>query len=374
MARRKGFLINAAVLVLIIPLLLLMAVYESTSTSIIHAQSKGVLLSRDRFAVSVVQQDLKNALYLSMKRAYLTLTDYVVAHGPLTNENASYALKSLIIDGKLNGQYQPSMENVTIEQWFNNFIHYISSLGMSVAPNNFEEVRSHLQITVAPLDSFHVAVKARLVNITIKDSSGGIVYSGNIPESGYVYAVVSVTGFEDPLIPSYMNGIYTRIVTPCVIPYPSQAYGYYNIKNVSDLVLGECYVGVNTTVTYNGTIVYYPTILNRFEEVNYATYVSRVQKYTLLAEEIQKALGMNKTLPVGLITFLVPSNTVDPALVGALTSLNLLTRKNYDSVGFYFLNCELQGGQYCLKASEVSLEYPAFRLDNTTKLLLFNKG
>ncbi|WP_297556515.1 hypothetical protein [Thermococcus sp.] len=370
--KRNGFLINVAVIVILIPLLLLVAVYEGVSSSIVNAQSQNLLLSRDTFAISTVKKDFQNALDLSLKRAYLSLTDYVITNGFLTSTNASYAMKTLMLDGTLNGIPQSEMENVTLKAWFNNLVSYLSSLGLTISPSNFSAFKSHLNLTIAPLDSFHIVAIAKINNITIRDSSGRVMFSGSIPSRGFIYATVSITGFEDPLLPASLNGIYTRVINPCEIPYPGNLYGYYDIDNVTNLVYGWCYLGVNSTGHYGAQTVYYPTILNRFERVPYATYVARQQAYTDMAFRVQRELGINSSLPVGIITFLVPSESTDPALVGALTSLHISLPPDYDSVAFYFLNCVAMGGSYCVPGETVTQEYPAFHLDNVTKILVFN--
>jgi len=370
--RRRGFLINTAVIIILIPLILLAAVYEGVASGITSAQSQNILLSRDTFAISTIKKDFQNALDLSLKRAYLTLTDYVIENGLLISENASYALKTLILTGTLGGVPQKDMANVTLKVWFDNLVNYLSSQGLRIYPSNFSVFESHLQLTVAPLDSFHIVAIAKITNVTIRDSSGRVMFSGDIPESGMVYSIVSATGFEDPLLPASLNGLYTRVIQPCAIPYPGDTYGYYNINNVTSLVFGWCYIGVNATGQYGTQTVYYPTILNRFERVPYATYVTRQQAYVTMAIRIQRELGINSTLPVGLITFLVPSDATDPALVGAFTSLRISLPSDYNSIAFYLLNCVYEGGSYCVPGETVNSEYPAFHLDNVTKVLVFN--
>ena len=377
---RRGFIINAAVLVLVIPLLLLAAIYENVSGGIMKAQSQNVLLSRDAFAVSTVQQDLQNAVDLSLRRAYLTLTDYVISNGLLTNENASYALATLMLTGTINGVPQREMENVTLKNWFKNFLWYLNSLGLSMSPSTFDEFRTHIDILVAPLDSFHIVVRVKIKNVTIVDNSGAIKYHGDIPSSGYVYSIISVVGFEDPLLPSRLNGLYTRVIEPCSIPYPGPVYGYYNQSNVSELVLNWCYVGVNATAEYQGHVVYYPTILNRFESVPYATFVERQKSYVALAKEIQQELGIKDPFPVGIVTFLTPSPNIDPRLLGAIQGAGLTFSpgysNEYDSVSYFYLNCayfkDPVGQGYCITGEEVSAEYPSLHLDNVTQILLFN--
>ncbi len=364
--KRKGFLINATVLLLLIPLILLAVTYEDVSSYITYSQSQGVLLTKSSFTVVSVQNDLQNVVDMSLRRAYLTLTEYVIHNGLLTDQNASAALKSLVLNGTIKGVPQASMTNITLDNWFVNLAEYLRSQGMEIEPSNVSEFEKHVQITVAPLTSFEIVGRVRLVNVTISDLSGTVIYSGDIPASGYVYSVVSVVGFEDPLLPASLNGLYTRVIHSCSIPYPGPLYGYYNTSNVTELTLGWCYLGVNATASYGSQTVYYPTVLNRFEDLPYDRYVLRQKRYVEMAEELQGELGIEE--PIGLITFLVPGS--DPTLLGALTSLNLGAAN--DSVAFYFLNCVRGKGEFCLEGTTVNDEYPSFKLDNVTKILVFN--
>ena len=364
--KRRGFLINATVLLLLIPLILLAVTYEGVSSYITHSQSQSVLLTKSSFTVVSIQNDLQNVVDMSLRRAYLTLTEHVIHNGPLVDQNASAVLRALVLNGRIGGIPQASMANITLDNWFINLVKYLRSQGMEIEPSNVSEFEKHVQITIAPLTSFEIVGKVRLVNVTINDLSGTVIYSGDIPSSGYLYSVVSVVGFEDPLLPASLNGLYTRVIQPCSIPYPGPIYGYYNTSNVTELALGWCYLGVNATATYGSRTVYYPTILDRFENLPYYQYVLRQQSYVKIAKKLQGELGIHE--PVGIITFLVPGN--DPALLGALISLNLGATN--DSVAFYFINCVHGETDFCLDGTTVNREYPSFKLDNVTKILVFN--
>jgi len=365
---RRGYLINVTVLLLIVPLILLAATYQQASSYIIKAQSQRILLERQYFSVNDIQDDLQNIVGLSFKRAYLTLTDYVINTSFVNN--ASLALKDLIVYGTLNGVPQKSMANITLKRWFENIEGYLNSVGLKIEPSNPNEfVNHHLEVTVGPLDSFHVAVRVKIINVTIVDSSGAVRYSGDIPEgkNNYIFSVVSVVGFEDPFIVRELNGLYTRIITPCKIPFPGETYGYYNISNrddVDDLVLNWCYVGINDNSSAG---MYYPTILDRFEgNLNHHRY------YVALAKEFQKELGFTQSLPVDLETFIVPDSTIDPTLIGALTSMGVSVPSNYTSVSYYFLKCVVnRDSNLCKTPVWQSTDYPAFKLDASTKKLIF---
>jgi hypothetical protein len=96
---RRGYLLNATVLLLAIPLLLLAATYQQASSYIITAQSQRTLVERQYFSVNGIQDDLQNIVELSFKRAYLTLTEYVINNDFV--DNASRELKSLMVEGTI---------------------------------------------------------------------------------------------------------------------------------------------------------------------------------------------------------------------------------------------------------------------------------
>jgi len=365
---RRGYLLNVTALLLIIPLLLLAATYQQTSSYIIKSQSQRTLLERQYFSINDLQSDLQNTVELSFKRAYLTLTEYVITNNFVNN--ASLALKDLMVYGTLNGVPQKSMGNITLQHWFESRVNYLNSIGLRLEPSNPDElVNHHLDITIGPLDSFHVMVQVKILNITVVDSSGTVRYSGDIPneKNKYIYSTVSVVGFEDPFIVRELNGLYTRIITPCKIPFPGNTYGYYNASNqndIDDLVLNWCYIGLQDDPSKG---MYYPTILDRFEgSLNHHSY------YIELAREFQRELGFPQPLPVGLETFLVPDSSIDPTFTGALASIGASVPSNYTSVSYYFLKCIIDGDStLCKNSVWQSSEYPAFQLDASTKELVF---
>ncbi|ANF22687.1 hypothetical protein [Thermococcus piezophilus] len=366
---RRGYLLNVTALLLVIPLLLLVATYQQASSYIIASQSQRTLVERQYFGINNIQYDLQNIVELSFKRAYLTLTEYVINYDFV--DNASLELKNLMVYGTLKGMPQKNMDNLTLRDWFKNTVSYLNSIGFNVEPSDPDEfVRDHLEVTVGPLDSFHVAVRVKIKNITITESSGVVRYSGDIPPGNdkYLYSVVSIVGFEDPFIVRMLNGLYTRVITPCKIPFPGEVYGYYNISSqddVDELVLNWCYLGLQDNESAG---MYYPTILERFEgkiDMNQHEY------YLSLAKKFQEHLGFTRNFPVGIVTFLVPDPNVDPALLGALTSVGSFVPDNYTSVSYYFLRCAIDG-EDCREG--VSIRYDAFKLDTITKSLVFGNG
>jgi hypothetical protein len=264
------------------------------------------------------------------------------------------------------------MVNITLKTWFSNTVDYLHSIGLVITPSSPDEfVAKHLNVTVGPLDAFHVAVRVKVKNITITDSSGTVMYSGDLPpgKDQYIYSVVSIAGFEDPFIVRELNGLYTRVITPCRIPFTGGTYGYYNStreEDIDELTLNWCYIGIPDNPSAG---MYYPTILDRFEGSmkNHDYYVS-------LSRQFQRDLGYAVELPAGLETFMIQDETVDPTLLGALDSVGAgipAPYSNVTSVSYYFLKCMVdKNGNYC---KESTWKYHAFQLDATTKKRVFGQ-
>ncbi|NJE30385.1 hypothetical protein E3E38_04875 [Thermococcus sp. 18S1] len=329
--KHRAFLLNTTILLLMIPLLLLLATYESASSSIIFAQNERTQVEREYFDILGMQEDLRNAIDLSMKKSYLTMTEYVISNGFVND--ASETMEDLIVYGEINGVKQTELNKFTLKYWFGNVVTYLQAQGMTITPNDPDEfVSNHLEITVAPLDSFHLAVRVKIKDITIQDSSGKVVYQGDLPQSGYMYSILSISGVEDPYIARKLNGLYTRVIEPCRIPFPSSEYGFYNVSELDNAALDQCYIGVD------GDNVIYPSILERFEgNINYQTH----EHYLSLAHEFQRDLGIKTPLPIGLATLTVPS--VDNVLLEALKSLGGTPLPSSTNIDYYYLQCAIDG-------------------------------
>jgi len=215
--RRRGFLINSAVIVLIIPLLLLLAVYSNAQSQITNSQSERLELQRLSWAVSYVQADMKNALRISGKRALVSMINYVVNGSFITKANVTMA--DLMLDGKAPGITGLNiMANQTLKHWLDSVAAKLRENGLVLSTS---DVSFYLQVD--PLDSFQIAVKARITNVTIRDLNGRVIYRGSLPTKGYVYSVIDITGLEDPsyaLATKSSPYKVSRVINICNFPYP----------------------------------------------------------------------------------------------------------------------------------------------------------
>ena len=221
---------NSTILLLLIPLLLLLATYENASMFIVTSQGERIATERGFRIVSYLEQDFQNALELSTKRALALSVDFVVSEKPL--DNASKAIKELITYGSygyISGSTESGVDwksktkqfmgNSTIKDWILNMKRELKKQGYEIVTPT-EEIMDNTNVVVAPLDSFHIVVKANITHITIRDVSGDVVYSGPFPRRGSVYAIVSIEGTEDPLYPVLTGHRLSRIVSACRYAFP----------------------------------------------------------------------------------------------------------------------------------------------------------
>ncbi|EHR79178.1 hypothetical protein OCC_01574 [Thermococcus litoralis DSM 5473] len=224
--KRRGFILNSAVLVLLIPMLLLLATYEDVSSQIFQAQSERVLVERSFRGIAYFDSDFQKALEISGKRALIAAIDYVTVTGEFIKQKmANETLKDLILFGtseELSGyeNLETIMQNQTIARWLALTRDYLLEQGFLIEQSD-EEILNNINLTVGVLDSFTIFVKARIPNITVRDFNGKIVYSGSIPKSGnYTYAFIDIRNLEDPLFPPMTGGRYSRSIRACLYPYP----------------------------------------------------------------------------------------------------------------------------------------------------------
>ncbi|USS40985.1 DUF2341 domain-containing protein [Thermococcus aggregans] len=224
--RRRGFILNSVVLVLLIPILLLVATYEDISSSILQSQSERLQVEKTYRVVGYFKEDFENLLEISTRRALALVIDYVVTQKQFI-DNASLAIEHLILEGTYIGsetnldKYNKTkefMEGYTIKDWFSTLREQLEKQGyVLVFPSNASDFANELEITVAPLDSFHIVVNASIPRVLIEDFSGKVIYNGSLDS---VYAVVPIENMEDPLIAYLTDGGFSQVIRACNYPYP----------------------------------------------------------------------------------------------------------------------------------------------------------
>jgi len=226
MMKRRGFFLNSTVILLLIPLLLLLATYEDVSSQVVQAQGVRIQAERTYRIISYLELDFQKALEISGKRAVIAVVDYVSVTGnfifPAYMVNNT--IRDLILEGNspsLAG-YDPNrvMRGQSLRNWFTNITEDLNKQGFRVFPT-VDDILDDTNITVAPLDSFRIVIKARIPNVTIRDASGRVVYTGPIPSNGgYVYSIVDLQNLEDPLFSAMTGGRYYRSIKACKYAFP----------------------------------------------------------------------------------------------------------------------------------------------------------
>lgn len=226
MRKRRAFLINSTVLLLIIPLMLLLATYEDVSSQIIVAQSERTQVERTYRVVSYFELDFQKALELSGKRAVVAAVDYVAVTGSFISPayRVNNTIRDLILTGTSSSMpgydFDRVMKGQSIRKWLTNMSQELREQGFELSPS-VDEIADNISITVAPLDSFRVVVKARIPNMTIRDLSGRTIYTGPIPRSGgYIYSIVNLENLEDSFFSAMTGGRYQRSIRACSYPFP----------------------------------------------------------------------------------------------------------------------------------------------------------
>lgn len=261
--RRRGFLLNSSVLVLLIPLLLLLATYEDISSAIITAQSERTQVERTYNVVSFLDLEFQKALELSGKRAVVGVVDYVAVTGRFVSP--SYMVNNTIADLIIRGTsssitgYDLSriIQGQTLESWLTNVIEVLQKQGYAVSPS-VADIVSSVDLKVAPLDAFTIVIRAKIPEITIKDVSGKVVYKGPLPSSGdYIYSTVDIRGLEDPVFSAMTGGRYQRSIRACLYAYPELVSRPLAVANGTGLGTDSRVVGYfGTDFQYNLTDIW----------------------------------------------------------------------------------------------------------------------
>jgi len=220
--RRRGFIINSTVVVLLIPILLLSAVYSQVHFQISQAQGEKMELEKLRWAISYVESDLKNTVQISGRRALLAMVNYTVTSGTYLTK-ANETMRTLMLTGQINGVTVNFMGNQTLGFWLNSVSNTLLKRGLIMEPPG--DLDSAVQMEIVPLTSFQIAIKVRINNVTIRDLNGKVVYRGSLPPDGYVYSILDLNNVEDPVYALATNGQYHRVITACEFPYPEVSGG-----------------------------------------------------------------------------------------------------------------------------------------------------
>lgn len=224
--KRRGFVLNSLVLVLLIPLLLLIATYEDISSQIITAQAERLQVERTFRGVGYLELDFQKALEIAGKRALITAVQYVASTSDFIDPayGANNTIRDLLLYGstsEIESTYASLMQDQTIYYWLRETEQKLRRQGFRLSPD-ISTIMNELEksTTVAPLDSFRIVIISKIPGIKIEDFTGKIVYNGSIPRNGNITAIISIQDVEDPLFSAVSKGKYARAVKACPYSFP----------------------------------------------------------------------------------------------------------------------------------------------------------
>ncbi|ACJ17387.1 Hypothetical protein TON_1896 [Thermococcus onnurineus NA1] len=267
MRKRRAFVLNSTVILLLIPLMLLLATYEDVSSQIIISQSERIQIEKTYRVVSYVEMDFQRTLEISGKRAIVTIVDYIANTRDFLDPNnpdnmANATIRDLVLFGEANEiakNYSDNlMKDQTIIGWLGNMSAELQKQGYDFKIANIsvsqiramspaeraDFLRQNVELVVAPLDSFRIVIKAKMNDVTISDLAGKVVYTGPIPREGHVYSIITLENLEDPLFSALTYGRYYRSIEPCEYTFPELIDKpvkvlYGNGSSDTDHVLGK---------------------------------------------------------------------------------------------------------------------------------------
>jgi len=170
MMKRRGFILNSVVLILLIPLLLLLATYEDVSSQILQAQSERVEVERSFSSTAYFDVDFQRALEIAGKRAILAVVDYTAVTGLFINSPVNETIRELILFGNssqisIYENLPKIIGNQSLGRWLSLMREKLRTQGFYLLPENDTKIINNTEIIVAPLDSFRVVIKAKIYDI-----------------------------------------------------------------------------------------------------------------------------------------------------------------------------------------------------------------
>ncbi|MCS7123158.1 MAG: hypothetical protein RMJ17_01085 [Candidatus Aenigmarchaeota archaeon] len=162
-----------------------------------------------------ISRDSEKAMVIIAKRAMNAAINKVIEEGKgLTSANKT--IVELIVNGTINNDLQPLMENSTLKDWINKMIFLANQKGFFLTIDI-------INIFIYLNDSFNLAIEYKF-KITIKDEKTDSRISKTIEKTAYS----SILNLEDPLYPLNTLGRVTN--------YFRESPHWMNYTNVSKLL------------------------------------------------------------------------------------------------------------------------------------------
>ncbi len=293
-ARRKGIFFTLAIILLLIPLMMLVSFYVTTSKTRIDDETSQLRCDELHYFVEDVKKDLSRAVVIFGRRAAIYSSNYVVmGNSPLQNysfncnstacnvncnrtiypdKGAEAAIAELTLCGTMNNTNVSDMVNHTLKEWNDK----IEQSGMG---KNFNINITLKEIKVVPIDAWDFAII--ITNEIDAVDNTGICYYRDI--SVTTSSNTSIIGLEDPLYTLKTNGAIYKTIYSCD-----------SLLNISQ-ALGN---GTSGSANATGSALLYSTGLGSL--LNLSIYCSNntadVLNATVLVIDAGGSLACNQTI------------------------------------------------------------------------------
>ena len=181
---RKGQAYSVIVLLIIIPILIFILGFLSSSQDITTNRLELIVSDQMSQVAKNIEDDFSRAVQTAGRRALLAEVNRILLTGqPI--DNATFRMEELMLNGSLYGNVSVIMFNNTVRDWRQKILS---------TPIGFERNISYYSIHIENLDGFHILVSFSLdINLSHKLSAS------KIQKSLLKNTSVSVIGLEDPL-------------------------------------------------------------------------------------------------------------------------------------------------------------------------------
>jgi phosphohistidine swiveling domain-containing protein len=274
---KKGITFSIITFLFLIPILSFVISYSTSMQSIRRESIQRILSDQIIFFSKVLKDDLEKTVWISGKRAAISLMQEVIRTGMPTNDSVG-AIKELIENGTLNGEIEILMQNNTINSWIDlikseqsasNFNFNISYLNLTIGWQNFE-ILLQIAFSINVSDLSNTTRLSRISNTSIG---------------------VSIENLEDPIYPLYTNGLVRRSIKICNSSLPeviSLATGTIASGNTSG----------NAVIALSSNISYIQSIENKSEKILVTDNLSTVG--TSLSNQFKGLVSDTADIPIGL--------------------------------------------------------------------------
>ncbi len=231
---KKSFMysvISVALIFLVVNLVLIETEFSKNSFEPRRTKLLGDQIHR--FELNV-EKDLEKSVDVVARRAIVSVIDYSI-NGEHSIDNATLALKELMMNGTVNGEPMFLLENNTLNFWSQK----IDNLGKKMG---FDSKLNYTGIEIKLVDSFDLAF---IVNSTIKitDELTNSSQTRNVSTT----VVVPLDGFEDPLYPMNSFGRLRKLISPS--PYLTYTSKIANSSQIQGSIRGTTIIVPSNNLT-----------------------------------------------------------------------------------------------------------------------------